>query len=182
MQIHIIQSGDTFEIIAEKYNCSIDDLMCCNPDLKQEALILGEKLYVPECNDGRLIFFCSLIQFIITWITDPLTSIGNLSLPRLCSKHKIKKNDTILSLSRYYVCSGEDIISANDHLRTEQLKVADEIIVPKTRRKSLLSSSLYCYLQIISSWLAKPPKLPSDTLQTNITQLGKSFFFNIRDL
>jgi spore germination protein len=143
MRIHIIQTGDTFWEVAEQYPCSIDDLMSCNPDLKPKAFVVGEKLYVPELNDGYLIFFCLFIQFIINWITDPLSSLINPSLPRLSSTHRIKKDETIISLSQYYDCSEEDIKSINPRLNTELLKVGDEINVPKMRRKSVISSSLY---------------------------------------
>jgi LysM repeat protein len=142
-------------------------------------LLPGDKLYVPELNDTYLIFFWSLIQFTIDWIFNPLASSFNLSLPRLSSTHKIKKDESIISLSRDYGCSDADIIEANPHLRTDILRVGDVINVPKTRRNATISTFLYWSLRIFLFYYAKPLVPSSNALQADAAQFGKHFLLII---
>ncbi|CAF5090576.1 unnamed protein product, partial [Rotaria sp. Silwood1] len=113
MRTHIIRSGETYDLIAYQNNCLINDLIVCNPAMDPKELQPGDKLYVPERTDTFIVKFCLCIDFLINSIIDPLTSLFDVSLPRLSLKHKIKENDTFGKLARYYLCSTEDIKSVN---------------------------------------------------------------------
>lgn len=47
-QIYIVQQGDVFSKIAEKFNVSQDDLRAANPDVNPNTLSIGETLIIPD--------------------------------------------------------------------------------------------------------------------------------------
>lgn len=47
-QTYIVQKGDTFSQIAEKFNVSQDDLRAANPDASPNTLSIGETLIIPD--------------------------------------------------------------------------------------------------------------------------------------
>ncbi len=47
-QTYIVQQGDVFSKIAEKFNVSQDDLRAANPDVNPNTLSIGETLIIPD--------------------------------------------------------------------------------------------------------------------------------------
>ena len=43
---HTVQRGETFELIAKRYNISLDELLAVNPD--QEGCFVGMEINIPE--------------------------------------------------------------------------------------------------------------------------------------
>jgi LysM repeat protein len=47
-QVYIVQQGDTFSEIAEKFNTSLDALRAANPDVNPNTLPIGQTLLIPD--------------------------------------------------------------------------------------------------------------------------------------
>lgn len=47
-QVYIIESGDTFSEIAEKFKISISDLRAANPDVNPNSLTIGDSILIPD--------------------------------------------------------------------------------------------------------------------------------------
>ncbi|MBL8049812.1 MAG: LysM peptidoglycan-binding domain-containing protein [Anaerolineales bacterium] len=47
-QIYIIEAGDTFSEIAEKFNIPISDLRAANPDVNPNTLTIGDSILIPD--------------------------------------------------------------------------------------------------------------------------------------
>lgn len=45
---YIVRKGDTFYSIAQKFNISVSDLEAANPNLDPEALLIGQKICIPQ--------------------------------------------------------------------------------------------------------------------------------------
>ena len=45
-QFYVIQSGDTFGVVASKFNTTVEGLQALNPDASSNSLTIGQKIRV----------------------------------------------------------------------------------------------------------------------------------------
>lgn len=108
---HTVKQGETIESITKQYLVSADDLYALNPDAKKK-LEKGMVLVIPESKKNGVPG------------EETKELIGY-------STHKVKRKETLFSLSREYKISIEDIKKHNKQLYTENLKKGDKIRIPK---------------------------------------------------
>lgn len=51
-ELYQVQSGDTFESLAERYGCTVEELVAVNGFKKSQALGEGDSLRIPNCSGG----------------------------------------------------------------------------------------------------------------------------------
>jgi LysM repeat protein len=73
--VYQVQSGDTFESIAQEYNISVDELLAVNGFTKSQALGVGEVLRIPEHPKGSVVI-------------DSVIGAGDLASERILLKHR----------------------------------------------------------------------------------------------
>ena len=109
---HTIKQGETVESIAKKYQVTSADIYALNPDAKRK-LILDGVLIIPNA---------STIANGLPGETKEL--IGYKS-------HKVKRKETLYSISKEYNVEIEDIKKHNKSLYSENLKKGDQIRIPE---------------------------------------------------
>ncbi|MCG9973308.1 amino acid ABC transporter substrate-binding protein [Christiangramia crocea] len=107
---HTVKKGETVFSISQSYNIEEEDIYKFNPDAK-EGIAVNEKLVIPV-NASR----------------DSKSSARNTQF----KEHKVKKKETLYSLSKQYNVSIEDIKRYNKHLYSEELRTGETIKVPET--------------------------------------------------
>ena len=102
--MHTVENGETLYSIARKYGVPAKDVIAANPG---ETLALGSMVKVPLNNVVKDDMIIPIVKDPINPTADPGDSI---------ILHKVKKNETMYSLSKLYNVSIEEITAANDGL------------------------------------------------------------------
>lgn len=119
---HKVKDGETIESIAKKYLVSPYDIFALNPDAKTKF----------QTNTVLIIPNSKVKNKPIEEESKELIGYKN---------HKVKRKETLYSLSKKYAVSEEDIKKANRHLYSENLKKGDKIRIP--RYKTFISKQSY---------------------------------------
>ena len=102
--MHTVENGETLYSIARKYGVPAKDVIEANPN---GTLVLGSKVKVPLKNVIK-------DDLIIPIVKDPINPTANPGDSIIL--HKVKKNETMYSLSKQYNVSIVEITTANDGL------------------------------------------------------------------
>lgn len=109
---HTVKQGETVESIANKYQVSVSDIYALNPDAKKK-LTLNSVLIIPNA-----------AAISSEAATETKELIGYTS-------HKVKRKETLYSISKEYNIEIEDIKKHNKRLYSENLRKGDQIRIPK---------------------------------------------------
>ncbi|WP_299397055.1 LysM peptidoglycan-binding domain-containing protein [uncultured Gelidibacter sp.] len=112
---HTVKQGETIESIAKKYQVSVSDIYALNPDAKRKlnpdaVLIIPS---TPSVQSGTAEVTKELIGY---------------------EEHKVKRKETLYSLSKEYNVEIEDIKKHNKRLYAENLKKGDQIRIPRYKK------------------------------------------------
>lgn len=108
---HTVQAGETVESIAKKYQVSVSDIYALNPDAKRK-LNPNTVVIIPNAT------IPSVSQEVIKEL------IGY-------EDHKVKRKETLYSISKEYNVDIEDIKKHNKRLYAENLRKGDQIRIPR---------------------------------------------------
>jgi len=103
-KIHVIEQGDTFYKLAQKYDISYKALIDANPNLDPENLQIGQKICIPPYEPAEL-----------------------------CPGGKtyiIKEGDTLSSIAEQFVVSATDILKYNPELSPSEFVPGRRICIP----------------------------------------------------
>lgn len=101
---HVVQKGETLSSIAREYNISVETLYTYNPDARS-GIDVNSKLVVP---------------------VNAAPQKANVEF----KEHKVKRKETLFSLSQEYSVSVDDIKRYNPHLYSEELRKGERIRIP----------------------------------------------------
>ncbi|OBX19310.1 ABC-type branched-subunit amino acid transport system substrate-binding protein [Gelidibacter algens] len=109
---HTVKQGETIEIIAKKYQVSVSDIYTLNPDAKKK-LTTNTVLIIPN--------------------TSNLSSNASVETKELIGyeTHKVRRKETLYSISKEYRIEIEDIKKHNKSLYADNLKKGDKIRIPR---------------------------------------------------
>ncbi|MBJ7882355.1 PBP1 and LysM peptidoglycan-binding domain-containing protein [Gelidibacter salicanalis] len=108
---HTVQAGETVESIAKKYQVSVSDIYALNPDAKRK-LNPNAVLIIPNAT----------IPLASQEVTKELIGYED---------HKVKRKETLYSISKEYNVDIEDIKKHNKSLYAENLRKGDQIRIPR---------------------------------------------------
>ena len=106
---HVMKAGETLYAISRRYGCSVDELIRLNPGLDINDIPNGYKIRLPGEESRADISF---------------DDEGFLF-------HKVKKGETLFSISRYYDVGMKDIRSENPELGWGGPRIGDILRIPK---------------------------------------------------
>ncbi len=110
---HKVKVGETIEQIASKYKVSKSEILALNPDARKE-LRTNAVLIIPNT---------TTVATTTPTVTDVKTLTG-------FKKHKVKRKETLYSLSKKYNVAQEDIKKHNPELYANNLRKGDKIQIP----------------------------------------------------
>lgn len=111
---HKVQVGETIESIAKKYMVTPYDLYALNPDAKTD-LQPNAVLIIPKSK-----------------LAD-VPTVSQVKEVKGFKKHKVRRRETLYSISKKYNVLIEDIKKANKRLYSENLRKGDRINIPEFR-------------------------------------------------
>ncbi len=100
--LHTVQKGETLYRIAKAYQVDINDILYFNPSLFNSGIKEGEIIKIPEIRNDAHYYY-----------------------------HLVKKGETIFSICRKYKITENQLFTANPEIKTEGLKEATIIKIPK---------------------------------------------------
>ena len=126
---HAVKQGETVESIAKKYQVTASDIYALNPDAKTK-LTLDAVLIIPNGSS------------VATGLSEETKElIGYQS-------HKVKRKETLYSISKQYNIEIEDIKKHNKRLYSENLRKGDDIRIPEYKvmvSKAIPSNQIKIY-------------------------------------
>ena len=125
---HTIAPGETLYRLTVKYNVSAKAICDANPGLSTENFRIGQVIQIPSATD----------ETTVTATTPELSGIstGNSSVQapvqsRCRDMHKVKRKETVFSISREYGITEAELIAANPELRGEnKIKKGSFLCIP----------------------------------------------------
>ena len=132
---HKVEAGETIESIAKKYLVTPFDIFALNPDAKTNFGI-STLLIIPNSRVKN------------NALVEPSKEVIDYK------KHKVKRKETLFSLSKKYNVTIDDIKKANPSLYSENLRKGDRLRIP--RFKTIVSN------QTLSNTLKKYTVLPRE--------------------
>ena len=106
---HTIQAGETLYKLTTMYNVSAKDICEANPGLSAENFRIGQVILIPQKKEEQT-------AAVVQTPTEQSTIQGPV-VPRCKDMHKVKRKETIFSVSREYGISEQELIDANPELK-----------------------------------------------------------------
>ncbi|NDV58563.1 LysM peptidoglycan-binding domain-containing protein [Bacteroides sp. 519] len=113
---HTIQAGETLYRITKIYNVTAKDITDENPGLSAANFRTGEVIRIPAAKQQ-------------VEVIEPTPEIPAAVVPRCREMHKVKRKETIFSVSRSYNISEEELITANPELK-DGMKKGQLLCIP----------------------------------------------------
>jgi membrane-bound lytic murein transglycosylase D len=109
---HKVRQGETLASIAGKYKTSVGAIRSANHLSKKDQVVMGQRLTVPLP------------------LQNSTGGSAKAQKSEAIVRHKVKKGDTLASLTRKYGISGSEIKKAN-HLESDKLKTGQTLRIEK---------------------------------------------------
>ena len=120
---HTIQAGETLYKLTTMYNVSAKDICEANPGLSAENFRIGQVILIPQKKEEQ--------TATATQTPTEQTTIQGPVVPKCKDMHKVKRKETVYSISREYGISEAELIAANPELQGEdKIKKGTFLCIP----------------------------------------------------
>ena len=123
---HTIATGETLYRLTVKYNVSAKAICDANPGLSAENFRIGQVIRIPSSTENNAVKTTETTNNRVnnSQILGPVQ-------PRCRDMHKIKRKETVFSISREYGISEAELIAANPELKGEnKIKKGSLLCIP----------------------------------------------------
>ncbi|WP_300548764.1 LysM peptidoglycan-binding domain-containing protein [uncultured Bacteroides sp.] len=117
---HTIQAGETLYKLTSMYNISAKDICEANPGLSAENFRIGQVILIPLKKEEKPVAVQTPVE---------PENIQGPVVPRCKDMHKVKRKETIFSVSREYGISEQELIAANPELK-QGMKKGQFLCIP----------------------------------------------------
>jgi cell wall-associated NlpC family hydrolase/transposase len=127
-ETHVVESGESLYKIAKKYDISLEKLKELNPDIKPEAIQIGDKIVVNTKKETPKVKSEPVVE---VQTNTSVNRDANLCLDELGNQvHTVIKGETLYKLSKKYKVSVKDLEEMNPEI-VANLPVGYEVVVKK---------------------------------------------------
>lgn len=129
-EIHTVESGESLYKIAKKYNITLEKLIELNPDIKPEAIQIGDEIVVLAKKEIAKPKKKKAIEDLKIDVPSP-NKDTNLCLDELGNQfHTVQKGETLYQLSKKYKVSVRDLEEMNPEI-VANLPIGYEVVIKK---------------------------------------------------
>lgn len=133
---HTIQAGETLYKLTTVYNVSAKAICEANPGLSAENFRIGQVIRIPSAEEVAQASADAGQTDAATAPTPQATDIQGPVQSRCKEMHKVKRRETIFSVSREYGISEQELINANPELK-EGMKRGQLLCIPYPAAKTV---------------------------------------------
>lgn len=130
---HTIQPGETLYKLTVKYGVSAERICRANPGLSARVFRVGQVVAIPAVSQQEP-ETPQPEAVPAPPVTTPVKEEG--LQPNCRDMHKIKRKETIYSISRLYGITEEELIAANPELKKEKLKKGKYLCIPYAKSET----------------------------------------------
>lgn len=131
---HTIQAGETLYKLTTVYNVSAKAICDANPGLSAENFRIGQVIRIPSAEETAQAADSQETGTVA--VTQPIMEIQGPVQSRCKEMHKVKRRETIFSVSRKYGISEQELMDANPELK-KGMKRGQLLCIPYHSEKSV---------------------------------------------
>ena len=130
---HTIQAGETLYKLTVKYGITAERICRANPGLSAKNFRIGQVIAIPAAAQQEI----ATPQPEAVPAPQVNTSAKEEGLQPNCREmHKIKRKETVYSISRMYGITEEELIAANPEIKGKKLKKGKFLCIPYTKQQN----------------------------------------------
>ena len=129
---HTIQAGETLYKLTVKYGITAERICRANPGLSAKNFRIGQVIAIPAVAQEE-VATPQPEAVPAPQVTTPVKEEG--LQPNCREMHKIKRKETVYSISRMYGITEEELIAANPEIKGKKLKKGKFLCIPYTKNK-----------------------------------------------
>ena len=132
VKFHTIQAGETLYKLTTKYGVSAERICRANPGLSAKNFRIGQVIAIPSSSSQEATPAVVEAQPEVVPAPQVTTQPSeNQGLKPKCRDiHKVKKKETVYSISRQYGITEEELIAANPEIKGQTLKKGKFLCIP----------------------------------------------------
>lgn len=120
--VHVVKAGETLFRISQQYGADVKKIKQLN-DLSSNNLAVGQKLKIPGKKGSQTGNKVTSEENTIP--AEPPDDAKSITI------HVVKDGETLYSISQSYNKSVDDIVNANDNLKSQNIEVGQKIKIPQ---------------------------------------------------
>lgn len=133
---HTIQPGETLYKLSVKHGVSVERICRANPGLSVKNFRIGQVIAIPPVGKSTQVSAEVKPQTPVE-VTPQVQDKKNEPLkPKCRDMHKIKRKETVYSISRMYGITEDELIAANPEIKDKKLKRGKFLCIPYAKEKS----------------------------------------------
>lgn len=133
---HTIQPGETLYKLSVKHGVSVERICRANPGLSVKNFRIGQVIAIPPVGKSTQVSAEVKPQTPVE-VTPQVQDKKNEALkPKCRDMHKIKRKETVYSISRMYGITEDELIAANPEIKDKKLKRGKFLCIPYAKEKS----------------------------------------------
>lgn len=129
---HTIQAGETLYKLTVKYGVTAERICRANPGLSAKNFRIGQVVAIPAVAQQEVVT-PQPEAVPAPQVTAPSKEEG--LQPNCREMHKIKRKETVYSISRMYGITEEELIAANPEIKGKKLKKGKFLCIPYTKQQ-----------------------------------------------
>lgn len=129
---HTIQAGETLYKLTVKYGVTAERICRANPGLSAKNFRIGQVIAIPAVAQEE-VATPQPEAVPAPQVTTPVKEEG--LQPNCREMHKIKRKETVYSISRMYGITEEELIAANPEIKGKKLKKGKFLCIPYIKNK-----------------------------------------------
>ena len=130
---HTIQAGETLYKLTVKYGITAERICRANPGLSAKNFRIGQVIAIPAVAQEE-VATPQPEAVPAPQVTTPVKEEG--LQPNCREMHKIKRKETVYSISRMYGITEEELIAANPEIKGKKLKKGKFLCIPYTKQQN----------------------------------------------
>ena len=137
---HTIQAGETLYKLSVKHGVSVERICRANPGLSAQNFRIGQVIAIPPADKNPQTSAEVKTQAPVESVTQ--VSKNEPLKPKCREMHKIKRKETVYSISRMYGITEEELIAANPEIKGKKLKKGKFLCIPYAKEKDAAQTSI----------------------------------------
>ena len=137
---HTIQAGETLYKLSVKHGVSVERICRANPGLSAQNFRIGQVIAIPPA--GKSTPTSAEVKPQVPVEAASQAPKSEPLKPKCREMHKIKRKETVYSISRMYGITEEELIEANPEIKGKKLKKGKFLCIPYAKERNVAQTPI----------------------------------------